>query len=158
MGDRGPLANPNARRRNARPAPVAEVAASTPAMPRTLKGEAAAEWKRIVPELEQMGVLATVDRAVLVRYCVTWADWVECNDLLQGSGKVVRGKDGQLVRNPVWLLRRDAETTLADLGRQLCLSPVARIRSNVKHTQDEQSSDGPTLSEIAEYRKRVYGA
>ena len=37
--------------------------------------EAKAEWRRIVPRLEEAELLTTIDRGLLVRYCCAWADW-----------------------------------------------------------------------------------
>jgi P27 family predicted phage terminase small subunit len=124
-------------------------------MPRTLKGEARAEWNRIVPELEAIGVLATIDRGVLIRYCTAWADWVELDEQLQKSGRIVRGQKG-LVRNPLWLLRRDAEETLIELGRQLGLTPIARLRAGVVHERPpDPAEEDRHLVVIEEYKRRL---
>ena len=101
MGERGPLPKPQARRRNAR-AVAGRVSVARPAKPRTLTGEAAAEWNRLVPELERSGILSTIDRALLVRYCTAWADWGELDGLLAQGSKIVRGQKGNLVRSPAW--------------------------------------------------------
>ena len=77
-----------------------------PAMPKSLAKEAKAEWRRVVPELEEMGFLANVDRAFLIRYCYAGPDYAECRELLDKSGKVVRGQKNNIVRNPIWLLMR----------------------------------------------------
>jgi P27 family predicted phage terminase small subunit len=120
-------------------------------MPRDLPAEAKAEWRRIVPQLEEIGLLATIDRGVLVRYCTTWADWQELDRLLQRSGKLIKGQKGNLVRNPLWLMRRDAEQMLADLARQLGLSPAARLRSGVAHERPARGEPpGPSLEEYRE--------
>ena len=104
-----------------------------PPMPRDLPAEAKAEWQRIVPQLEDMGDAATIDRGVLIRYCTAWADWLELDRLLQRSTKLIKGQKGNLVRNPLWLMRRDAEQMLAELCRQLGLTPAARLRAGVRH-------------------------
>ena len=44
-----------------------------PTQPDWLLREAKAEWRRVVPELERMGLLTTVDRAALATYCQAWA-------------------------------------------------------------------------------------
>jgi P27 family predicted phage terminase small subunit len=125
-------------------------------MPRALKGEARAEWNRIVPELEAMGVLVTIDRGVLIRYCTAWADWVDLEGLLQKSGRLVRGQKGNLVRNPVSLLRRDAEETLIELGRQLGLTPMARLRAGVVHERPpDPREEEDRVSVIAEYKRKL---
>jgi len=161
MGERGPLPNPNARRRNTR-ASKGRVSVAHPSKPRLLTGEAAAEWNRVVPELERSGILSTVDRALLVRYCTAWADWVELDSLLQKGGKIVRGQKGNLVRSPAWLMRKDAEQTLIELGRQLGLTPIARLRAGITHEPATLASDDPTDQRVtdfaAERRKRLTGA
>ncbi len=161
MGERGPLPKPNARRRNVREV-TGRVAVAHPAKPRSLAGEAAAEWSRIVPELERSGILSTIDRALLVRYCTAWGDWVELDRLLAQSGRFARGQKGNLVRSPAWLMRRDAEQTLADLGRQLGLTPVARLRAGMTHEPAAPASGTPADQRVtdfaAERRRRLTGA
>jgi P27 family predicted phage terminase small subunit len=125
-------------------------------MPRSLAGEARAEWNRVVPELEAIGMLASIDRAVLIRYCTAWADWVELDGLLRKSGKLIRGQKGNLVRNPLLLVRSDVEAILSDLGKQLGLSPGARLRAGVVHDRppdpDERSA---AVLVIEEYKRRL---
>jgi P27 family predicted phage terminase small subunit len=113
-----------------------------------------AEWNRIVPEIEAMGLIALVDRAVLVRYCRAWADWCDIDEKLQATGLLVNGRRNGLVRNPLWLLRHDIETVLSDLGKQLGLTPVARQRAGVVHELPPQEDEvAPTA--IADYKRRV---
>ena len=158
MGERGPLPQPYARRRNKRQTSGKSVTVGRPSMPRDLPAEAKAEWRRVVPELESIGIIATIDRALLVRYCSAWADWVELQRLIQTSGKVLKGARGHLVRNPLWFQLQDAGATVTELGRQLGLSPVARLRAGIAHERpadpDEQS---PAIAALEEYRK-VLGA
>ena len=158
MGERGPLPTPWARRRNRRKTSGKSVIVGRPAMPRDMPEEAKAEWRRIVPQLEEAELLAAIDRALLVRYCCAWADWVELQGLIQQSGKVLKGARGHLVRNPLWFQLQDAGSTVTELGRQLGLSPVARIRAGVAHElpqkeEDEGLSRGEAM--LLEYRKRL---
>jgi P27 family predicted phage terminase small subunit len=158
MGERGPLPVPYARRRNPRHTSGKFVTIARPAMPRTLPAEAKAEWRRVVPELESIGILATIDRGVLIRYCTAWADWCELARLLERSGKLIKGQKGNLVRNPLWLMKRDAEQAIAELARQLGLTPAARLRSGVVHERPvdpEEESLG--VKAMVEYRKMLEG-
>ena len=157
MGERGPLPKPYARRRNRRPSTGKSVLVGRPAMPRDLPAEAKAEWHRIVPELEQMGILASIDRALLVRYCCAWADWVELQGLIQQSGKVLKGARGHLVRNPLWFQLQDAGATVTELGRQLGLTPVARLRAGINHEvpKDEAEEEARHQAVILEYKRRL---
>ena len=155
MGERGPLPVPHARRRNPRRLTGKVVTVARPAMPRSLSPEAKAEWRRVVPELEEIGVLATVDRAVLIRYCTAWADWVELQELLAKSGKLIRGQKGNLVRNPLLLIRSDVEATLSDLGKQLGLTPGARLRADIRHERPSPDETPAGAIAIEEYRRRL---
>jgi P27 family predicted phage terminase small subunit len=148
MGERGPLPNPNAIRRNKREV-NGTIPAARPSMPRGLSGEAKAEWRRVVPEIERMGVLAAVDRATIIRYVMARAEWVELNDLISRTGRLTRGSSGDLERNPLWALRQDVERTLLELARQLALTPASRLRSGIKH--EEQP---PSIAMLDELRAR----
>jgi P27 family predicted phage terminase small subunit len=154
MGERGPLPVPYARRRNKRGNRGKRIDVCRPEMPDSLSAEARAEWERVVPEIEAMGLLATVDRAALIRYCRAWQDWWEIDEKLRASGVLIRGRRDGLVRNPLWLLRSDAEAILSDLGKQLGLTPAARLRAGVEHEQEEPE-DSVAPAAIAEYRKRL---
>ena len=155
MGERGPLPKPYARRRNKRTSSRKSVLVQRPAMPRTLKGESRAEWNRVVPELEGMEILASIDRGLLIRYCVAWADWVELEGMLQLSGKLIKGQKGNPVRNPLWLMKRDAEQIVTDLARQLGLSPVARLRAGVRHEVPKTEPDTHWPTALEEYRRML---
>ena len=152
MGERGPLPKPYARRRNRRGTTGKFVTIARPPLPRDLPAEAKAEWRRIVPEVESIGLLATIDRGLLIRYCVAWADWVELQHLLQQSGKLLKGRGGSLVRNPLWFMKQDAGQTVTELGRQLGLSPVARLRAGVVHEPPKEDEEEHHPTTLEEYR------
>lgn len=155
MGERGPIPKPVRRRRNKRPAGDKRVLVARPAKPRTLTGEAKAEWDRIVPEIEAMGLVATVDRAMLIRYCRSWADWCQVDENLQKTGLLVKGRRDALVRNPLFLLRSDLESVLSDLSKQMGLTPASRLRAGVKHEMPEPDELPGSVTAIAEYKERL---
>ncbi len=153
MGSRGPLPSPYARRRTVNHG-RGSVTTRRPVMPRDLAPEARAEWKRVIEVLEEIGALHAVDRSLLIRYCSTWAEWVEVDALLTKTARLVRGQKGNLVRNPLWLIRRDAGRALNDLAAQLGISPAARLRNGVRHEPPEpKTRAGPTA--LDEYRRRL---
>ena len=47
-----------------------------PDPPADLDNEALAEWRRVVPVLDEMGLLTRADRAVLTGYWQSWARWM----------------------------------------------------------------------------------
>jgi P27 family predicted phage terminase small subunit len=78
--------NPGKRKLNAAE-PKVELAA--PTMPADLPKAAATEWRRIVPELKALGVLAKVDRAALAAYCHAYARWFEAEKHILEYGIII---------------------------------------------------------------------
>ena len=89
MGKRGPKPTPTAQLRlvgsreleTRRDEPQPELGA--PKMPYKLPAEAKAEWKRVVPELTKVGVLALIDRAVLITYVESWSEYRDARTALR---------------------------------------------------------------------------
>lgn len=99
-----------------------------PEKPDWLKGEAAAEWDRVVPELEALGLLAGVHRAVLVTYCTAWADYVELYEAVQEIGWTVPTGEGGFKRNPNAASLRDAHERLRSAASEFGMTPSALVR------------------------------
>lgn len=154
--ERGPLPQDSRRRVNKKPdLGLSQIEAKAPKKPAELRGEAAAEWRRIVPELERVGLLATVDRALLIRYCVAWSEWNRASIQAQREPLIVSYRDGSRHRNPIRLVLAAAEKEVDDLSRLLGLTPVSRLRAGVKHvrpsgqpvTQSERDAGIPSIDE-----------
>ena len=98
MGRRGPRPTPTAQlrlvgsreleHRHNEPQP----ALGAPNPPTWLSAEARAEWKRVAPELIRVGVLARVDRAILVGYCESWAMFPNAQRLVHDTGLIPTSK------------------------------------------------------------------
>ncbi len=80
-----------------------------PEPPRWLDSEALAEWKRVVPLLNAMGLLGKVDRAAISGYCVSYSRWVKAERILNRKGLTmkVRTKAGG------WYEMQRPEVTIA---------------------------------------------
>lgn len=106
------------------PTPAVEV----PEPPDVLRDEARAEWERITVELFTMGLIARVDRAALVIYCQSWAEWVHAVEQIAATGPIVQSPQGFPLLNP-WLSVRDrAARTITSMLSEFGLSPAARFR------------------------------
>jgi P27 family predicted phage terminase small subunit len=110
-----------------------------PRPPADLKGEALAEWGRIVPELDRLGLLTKVDRGYLVVYCEAWATFDQARAAMAEYGALVAGRDGGLVKNPAAQVMRDAADLMIKFGSRFGLSPSDRTRLSVA----PESEDGP---------------
>ncbi len=63
-----------------------------PGCPRHLLKEARKEWRRITPELQQLGLITRIDRAALALYCQEYAWWVWHDEMLQRAVNLAAGK------------------------------------------------------------------
>jgi P27 family predicted phage terminase small subunit len=102
-----------------------------PAAPTWLSTEAKAEWKRVVPELDELGILARVDRAVLAAYCDAWAKFVLASRALDSDGLLRVDRWDRTGKHPLWSCWRDASGLVAQLARLIGASPEARLRMNL---------------------------
>lgn len=95
---------------------------------RMVARDAAAEWRAVVPVLDQRGLLATVDRAVLVDYCVCWARLLQCERRLAREGLAVKGQKDNLVKHPQTTVAAQYRAALRNYSARLGLSPTDRGR------------------------------
>jgi len=132
MGARGPASKPpeinelegNPGNRNMGERPKPRKGAPNP--PHWLTREALAEWGRVVPELEAIGLLSVVDRAALTAYVCSWATFAECAQDIEDRGVMVTGRDGFAVKNPSVGMQRDALAQIKVWCSQFGLTPSAR--------------------------------
>ena len=129
--------NPGRRTTEPRPQPVRGI----PDPPSWLATEAKAEWKRVTPELNRLGLLAKIDRAVLAIYCDAWSKWVTASRRLESDGLTAKGARGHTMKSAVWQLYRDAGTQVAALAKELGLSPNARGRMKAPDPEPDDESD-----------------
>jgi P27 family predicted phage terminase small subunit len=146
MGKRGPRPTPTeTKKRKGNPGrrPLNEQEPTPPSgeptCPIWIKGEAKAEWTRIVPELLKLGVLTLVDRAALAACCQAWAELVECTQVLHQQGRIVVepiiDKSGAHIgdkhkAHPIVRMQRDAFARLRAYLAEFGLTPASRV--NVK--------------------------
>lgn len=93
-------------------------------------------------ELDAIGLLAKVDRAVLTLYCEWWATERELKAKLAVEPITVAGSMGQQVANPAWAMHRDASDRVERLAKELLCTPVARLRATLPEEPDDQDDGG----------------
>lgn len=107
-------------------------------MPKGLPPEAQREWKRIVPLLDKLGVLAgDLHRGVLIRYVRAWAEFVELSADVTEHGRTavakVRDSAGnettKRVPRPEVKFLADARAEVHRLTAELGLSPATEAKA-----------------------------
>lgn len=136
MGKRGPKKTPTAKlrlvnsrkaeERRSEPKPERGI----PTCPTFLDREAKAEWKRVTPKLDRMGLLAKIDRATLAAYCQTWSDYTTAVKSVKREGTVITvdmGKFGKKkMKNPRVMVLNEARSALYRYASIFGLSPSSR--------------------------------
>lgn len=153
MGRRGPPPKPTKLKKAAgnpgkRPLNDREPEPKTiaPRMPAWLPTRAKAEWKRIVPELEQLGLIAVIDLAALAAYCVAFAELEDATRTLEKDGRLcvwpIFDKQGnqvgeRLKAHPAVQLQRDAARLVKQFISEFGLTPASRSRVQGATSGDE---------------------
>lgn len=88
----------------------------SPSCPSGLPREGKAEWRRIVPQLLEAGLLSVANRAALAAYCQAWADWQEAEAKLKKEGKVLTAASGYKYVHPWVAIARNARAETVQLA------------------------------------------
>lgn len=143
MGRRGPPPKPSALKklegthrkdRAARNELIAPP--GTPERPAWLDAEARAEWERVVPQLAELGILATVDRGMLADYCAAHSLAVQATRRYQKDGLVVKTKQGPL-KHPMIKVAQEARAQARLLAAEFGLSAASRTRISVPTSKND---------------------
>ena len=95
--------------------------------PDDLRPDARAVWERVVDALGATGVLTAADRDILRLYCEAYARYVEAEQMLAKTGPLLKGRDGNFVKNPLHQIVRDNADAVKKYAREIGLTPAARV-------------------------------
>ncbi len=112
-------------------------ASGKPYCPRELSDEAKKEWKRIVSELDDMGLASKADRAALALYCDAWAMWREACDQIAEQGLTTLSPNGHLMQSPYVSIRNNAFKQIKSMLTEFGLTPSSRSRVSVPAKEEE---------------------
>jgi len=135
MGARGPApkpvalkvleGNPGKRALNhdePKPTPIA------PRRPDWLSPPARAEWARVAPELERLGLLTAVDGAVLGAYCQAYAHMVQAEEVIERLGLVMVLPSGYEQQRPEVSIAMKSAQMVKAFAAEFGLTPSSRGR------------------------------
>ena len=147
MGRRGPAPEPTSlrllkgkrplNRNEPKPRPIA------PSCPRWLDPEARKEWRRLAPELERLGLLTVLDRAVFAIYCTCWSDFKMFSEIIRREGAVISGHRGVPRKHPLLPALHWAMDAVRVWSQEFGLTPLSRSRLSIPQTED--TADPPWL-------------
>jgi P27 family predicted phage terminase small subunit len=164
-GERGPKplpANVHLLRGNASKKPLASLLddvvrppVEIPERPAHLEGEAAAEWDRIAPHLQQLGLVAQIDRAALAGYCDAWGEYVwACERIKTMNADDPTGERGRVWDTPsgykqISVLQQIRNRSLEQLKQYLAMFGMSPSdRSRVSQSDPQLSLPGVERPEV----------
>jgi len=105
--------------------------AAIPTPPRCLDRAARAEWRRVVKQLFDIGLMSHLDRTALAVYCVEYSRWTRAELEIKKSGEVVTTLSGHPIPNPWLSVARQAQNQMHRHGVEFGMSPASRSRLSV---------------------------
>jgi len=119
-----------------KPRPIA------PSCPRWLSKDARREWRRLVKELEPLGLLTVIDGMALATLCEEWATYAWAQKVLSEQGHTYEytNKAGEtnIIARPEVAIAHKAFTAIKAMCAEFGLTPSARSRIRVKLPGNEQ--------------------
>lgn len=115
-----------------------------PDCPSHLMKDAKAEWKRMVPILDGMGLLSALDVAALAAYCQAYGRWQTAEREMKRltrkgtTGLLIKTMQGNYIQNPLLgIISRNIQL-MHKFITEFGLSPSARSRIQVDQTGGEE--------------------
>lgn len=116
--------------------------------PKHLSAEAKREWSRVSHELQEVGLLTRVDRAVLAAYCQAWATWCEAERHLQNDGRVLKTDKGYAYQSPWVGIGSAAIDQMRKFACEFGMTPASRTRIHVEKKDKELSLAEMLFAEV----------
>lgn len=111
-----------------------------PQCPRHLDKEARAEWRRMAKELEPLGVLTKLDKAVFAMYCEAFSTWAQATKKIQEMGMVRITKNGYAEQNPYFPIVNKAKEQMMKCLVEMGMTPSSRSRVKVGEPPQEEEN------------------
>ena len=112
---------------------------TAPKVPTWLSREARAEWKRLAPQLELLGILTEIDMAMFASYCAAVGKLVWAEKHIKKNRKGNEAAGGMITKTPagawqtspyVWIYNKSLEQ-IRSFGSEFGLSPSSRTKIKV---------------------------
>jgi P27 family predicted phage terminase small subunit len=116
--------------------------AKIPAMPPDMDDEAKVIWRRVIATMGKTGVIRSPHGDMLRGYCEAVVDYNRAHAVLAATGILVKGqRPGDIVKNPVWQIVREARDQMLKFGTEFGLSPSSQSGLQIEPEQAPNQVD-----------------
>jgi len=122
---------------------VPAFARAAPEPPAWMPREARAEWQRVVPELDRLGILKVIDGSALTAYCMVWDRFVRSAEIVEREGSVLYDEKGHAQRHPAVLTLEAASRELRVWAGEFGLTPSSEQRLAGAKGSDDGEQGNP---------------
>jgi P27 family predicted phage terminase small subunit len=102
--------------------------AGTPSPPKWLQGEGRKLWKKLVPELEEQGLLVRVYGPVFEALCFSYGRAIEAEKVLLEKGTTFETEKGYICQRPEVAIAQRAWHSVSRFSAEFGLSPLTAQR------------------------------
>lgn len=107
-----------------------------PSRPEWLSREAKREWSRVTQELDRLGLLTVVDRALISAYCQAWADYVAAQKDIQRNGTYFVTATGYEAPRPSVGIAAKALQQMIQLSARFGFTPSDRSKMSMPEPKE----------------------
>jgi P27 family predicted phage terminase small subunit len=109
--------------------------------PDFLDAEAKKEWKRIGPELVQLGLFTSADVVAFASYCVSYSRLIKAQKKINRLGLTMKTGNNYHVPRPEIAITNNAMKLIKDFAIQFGFTPSARGRIDLPKKDDGEGED-----------------
>lgn len=117
-----------------------DIVSIPPDCPAYLDDDAKNEWARMTKELEAVGILTKIDKAVFATYCVYFSMWKNATEQIQKNGMVYKAPNGMPMFSPYYTVANKANQLMMKALIELGMTPSSRSRLKVEKPKETKSA------------------
>lgn len=117
--------------------------------PTWMNDQAKKEWCRVIKLIiEEEKELEEKDFKTLETYCVNYAKWLKCEEILDKKGLTFETPNGYVQQRPEVSIGNKAQERLLAAAKELGLTPAARARMNRNKIYEKEEEFDTELEDM----------
>ncbi|QXE85985.1 phage terminase small subunit P27 family [Geomonas nitrogeniifigens] len=109
-----------------------------PEMPAHLSEDAKAEWERITPLLDEMGIISDLDLSALAMYCQAYGRHIEAERKILETGLLDTTSNGNTIQSPLVGISNHSMEIARKLLATFGMTPADRSKVNAVPRQPDK--------------------